>query len=329
MKKIFNILLTIAILIGIVIYFDYTGALSVANKEDSDKVVFQIKDGEAVNNILENLVEEGLLRKRFVNYAKIYLKTTKTENKIQAGTYNIPKNLNIKELITTLQNGKEQDIWVTIPEGLRKDEIAKILDNELAKIDTVSFSEDEFLSLTTDSEFIGTLGLAVPLNDLEGFLFPDKYAFAPNSTTKSVLGVLINNFKSKVGDKYTYEEIIMASIVEREGYNAQDRPVIAGILLKRLREGWLLQADATLLYPKKDWKHVITVQDKADDNPYNSYKRAGLPPTPICNPGVQAISATQNPEESLYYFYIHDNDGNPHYSTTLDEHNANVNRYLR
>lgn len=329
MKKIFNIVLTVLILIGIVVFFDYKGALDKPNSDSPEKVTFQIKEGEAVNNILKNLVDEGVLGKRFVNYVKIYLKTTKAEAKIQAGSYSIPKNLNIKELIKTLQDGKDQDIWITIPEGLRKDEIASIIAKELEKIDKATFSVEEFIKATTDTEVITKLDLPSEVKDLEGFLYPDKYAFSPNSTTMSVIEVLVGNFKKKIGTEYTYEDIVMASIVEREGYNAQDRPVIAGILLKRLREGWLLQADATLLYPVKDWKHVITVQDKANDNPYNSYKKAGLPPTPICNPGIQAINATRNPEESLYYFYIHDNDGNPHYARTLEEHNANVNKYLR
>lgn len=329
MKKPFNILLTIVILVGIIVFFSYTNSLDTPNSENSEKVSFQIQEGETVDSILQNLVEEGLLRKIYVNYTKIYLKVTNMGSKIQAGNYNIPKNLSIRELTNTLQEGKEQDIWVTLPEGLRKDEIAKIVETELSKVETTSFSPEEFITLTTDEEFINTLGLEIPLTDLEGFLFPDKYALSPSSTTKSVIEVLVGNFKKKVGKEYTYENIVMASIVEREGYTSDDRPIIAGILLKRLREGWLLQADATLLYPIKDWKHVITIQDKGNDNSYNTYKKNGLPPTPICNPGIQAINATMNPEESPYYFYIHDKEGIPHYSTTLEEHNANVNKYLR
>lgn len=329
MKKPFNILLTIIILVGIIVFFSYTNALDTSNSDNSEKVSFQIQEGETVDSILQNLVEDGLLRKIYVNYTKIYLKVTNMGSKIQAGSYNIPKNLSIRELTNTLQEGKEQDIWVTIPEGLRKDEIAKIVETELSKVETTSFSSEEFIALTTDEEFINTLGLEIPLTNLEGFLFPDKYALSPSSTTKSVIEVLVGNFKKKVENEYTYDDIVMASIVEREGYTSDDRPIIAGILLKRLREGWLLQADATLLYPVKDWKHIITVQDKENDNPYNTYKKNGLPPTPICNPGIQAINATRNPEESAYYFYIHDKDGTPHYATTLEEHNANVNKYLR
>ena len=140
---------------------------------------------------------------------------------------------------------------------------------------------------------------------------------------------LVDNFKTKVTKDYTYEDIILASIIEREGYNGNDRPIIAGILLKRFEEGWLLQTDASLLYPFKDWKQPITQEIKESDSPYNTYKNMGLPPTPICNPGLQSIEAVWNPTETNYYYYIHDTDGNPHYSETLDQHNENVNKYLR
>jgi UPF0755 protein len=169
----------------------------------------------------------------------------------------------------------------------------------------------------------------VDISDLEGFLFPDKYSFPKTITTQEVIIKMVENFKQRVEEEYTYEDIILASIVEREGYNSNDRPIIAGIILKRFEEGWLLQTDATLLYPIKDWEHTITPQDKEDDNPYNTYKNIGLPPTPICNPGLQSIEAVWNPEETDYYFYIHDKDGNAHYAETLEQHNENVNEYLK
>ena len=96
-----------------------------------------------------------------------------------------------------------------------------------------------------------------------------------------------------------------------------------------MAEGWLLQVDATLLYPVQDWKHTITQVDKDSDNEYNTYKHPGLPPTPICNPGIESINAVRNPEANTYYYYIHEDNGTPHYSRTLTEHNNNVNTYLR
>ncbi|HOR52716.1 MAG TPA: endolytic transglycosylase MltG [Candidatus Pacearchaeota archaeon] len=323
------ILLVIIVIIGILIFSGYKKSLKTPNSDVSETISFQIKDGTPVNTILENLINANLLKKSFLYYTKVYLKLNNLGNKIQAGTYHIPQNLNIEELIQTLQSGKEQDIWVTIPEGMRKDEIASILEKELTKYPNIKFSKEDFLNLTEDRTFISELQLPIETTNLEGFLFPDKYAFSPNSTTESIITKLIDTFKSKVTKNITYDNLIMASIVEREGFNATDRPVIAGILLKRIKEGWLMQADATLLYPKKDWKYTITFQDLKEDNPYNTYVKAGLPPTPICNPGMQAINATLSPEESPYYFYIHDKEGIVRYAITNGQHESNKAKYLK
>ena len=327
--KIFAMILGAFLILVFVVFNSYKKALITPNSDKSETINFQIEEGISVDTILENLINSNLLERNNRFFTKAYLRFSKLGDKIQAGSYQIPQNLNIKELINTLQNGKEQDIWVTIPEGLRKDEIAELIEKELNKYESTDFSKEGFLELTENPEFISTLNLPIETSNLEGFLFPDKYALSPNSTTESVMNRLIKNFLNKVPSEITYEDLIMASIVEREGNNAEDRPVIAGILLKRIKEGWLIQADATLLYLPKDWKHIITIQDKESDNPYNSYKRAGLPPTPICNPGIEAINATLSPKESPYYYYIHDNDGIVRYATTLEQHTQNVAKYLR
>lgn len=329
LAKFVLIFFAVAVILIFIVFNSYKNALKTSNSDNTDTVSFEIKEGTSVDQILNDLIGSNLLNKSHLYFTKAYLKFNKLGDKIQAGNYQIPQNLTIEELIKTLQSAKDQDIWVTIPEGLRKDEIANILEIELGKYETTEFSKEEFLAKTEDPEYIKQLELPIETNNLEGFLFPDKYALSPNSTTDSVIVRLIENFKTKVTEEIKYEDIIMASIVEREGNNGEDRPIIAGILLKRIREGWLIQADATLLYLTKDWKHIITIQDKENDNPYNSYKKAGLPPTPICNPGLQAINATINPEESPYYYYIHDNDGIVRYATTLEQHSQNVAKYLR
>ncbi len=310
-------------------FIHYKKTLSQPISESDERITIVIEEGQSVKSILNSLVEEGLLKNLHAYYVKIYLKLNKLESKLQAGTYQLPKQLTIVELVEALQSGRDLDIWVLIPEGLRKDEIANIIKKEFDKNNLQDFSREGFLQLTEDKEYINTLDLTIEVDNLEGFLFPDRYAFPKDATAETVIERMVSNFKTKVGEEYTYEEIIFASIVEREGYNASDRPIIAGIILKRYSEGWLLQTDATLLYPVKNWKHTITVQDKEDDNPYNTYKRLGLPPTPICNPGLQSIEAVWKPQESSYYFYIHDKEKNPHFAGTLDEHKKNIEKYLR
>ncbi|HOV29672.1 MAG TPA: endolytic transglycosylase MltG [Candidatus Dojkabacteria bacterium] len=323
-------LIIFVLILGLLAFFiglrGYNNAIKTPNSDSTEKVEFTIEEGENVDNILNSLIENGLLREKYKLYAKIYLKINKLGEKIQAGTYSIPKDLNMEQLFTTLQDGRKQDIWITIPEGIRIDEIASIIDEE---INNDTFSYDEFIQLANDSTFISQLGLPIDVYNLEGFLFPDKYAVPADITAQEAIQIMVQNFISKVNIPYDYKDIIIASIVEREGYNSQDRPIIAGIIKKRLEEGWLLQTDATLLYPIKNWKHELTEEDLKIDSPYNTYKIIGLPPTPICNPGLESIQATVNPQKTDYYYYIHDKDGNPHYAKTLEEHNDNINKYLK
>lgn len=327
--KILFFFILVPLILLVILVFDYNRSIQFPNSNSDEKVTFEIAEGESVGGILQSLLDNELISRKNYYYTRFYLKRNNLGTNLQAGVYELPKNLTVKELIDTLQYGRSEEVWVTIPEGLRKDEIGDIIERELEGRTDSQFSKTEFLSLTTDREFIETLELEVEIDNLEGFLFPDKYSLPKTITAREVVTKLVENFKQKVGDDYSYEEIIFASIVEREGYNSTDRPIIAGIILKRFREGWLLQTDATLLYPVRDWRHTITIQDKEDDNPYNTYRNIGLPPTPICNPGLQSIEAVWNPVETDYYFYIHDNDGNAHYAETLDQHNANVNKYLR
>ncbi|HOF78809.1 MAG TPA: endolytic transglycosylase MltG [Candidatus Dojkabacteria bacterium] len=327
--RIFLFALVTVIIATIVIKLDYDKALRTPNSDSQEKVIVQIDQGATVEQILTKLVDQGVIQEKWLTYVKLYLKQENLAAKLQAGTYELPKNLSIKEVIDSLQNGKNPDIWVTIPEGLRKDEIADILNQELSKADTTNFSKEEFLRLTTDKEYIQTLGLTVNISDLEGYLFPDRYAFPITTKTSDTIDKMVKNFITKVGTADTYDQIILASIVEREGFSDQDRPTIAGIFIKRLEEGWLLQACATVLYPLKDWKHEITDADKKSDSPYNTYKKPGLPPTPICNPGLESINAVRNYKKTDYYYYIHDNNAIVHYAKTLEEHNANINQYLR
>ncbi len=333
MKTVIKIFLLALITVGVVLFLaksNYEKIIEEPNSENGEKITFQIVSGESVDSILQKMVDTGILKEKWINYFRIYLKLNKLSEKIQAGTYEIPKNLSIKEIAETIQKARGLDIWVTIQEGLRKDEIAEILTTELSKGGNQKFNKEEFLTLTTDSSFISTLGFtSYTPTDLEGFLFPDKYAFSVDETTQDVLIKMITNFKKKVGQADTYEDLIIASMVEREGRTDEDRPMIADIIKRRYEEGWLLQICATILYLKKDWEHVITKEDMAESNPYNTYKTPGLPPTPISNPGLSAINAVRNPKSNPYYYYIHDNDGNIHYGKTLEEHNKNISTYLR
>lgn len=318
--RIFLLALVTVVIAGVIIKLDYANALKTANSSSSDKIVVEIDQGETVDKILSTLVSNGIIRENWTNYFKLYLKLNNLTSKLQAGTYSLPKNLNIVELIQTLQNGKDSDTWVTILEGLRKDEIADTLATNLGS----TFSKDTFLSLTTDQTFISTLGLNSDVKDLEGYLFPDKYAFAKDVTEKEVIEKMVDNFKTKVGTNDSYQTIILASLVEKEGKTTEDRQKEAGIILKRYNEGWFLGLDTTTLYYLKTWDDsALTAAVLAEDNPYNTRVNTGFPPTPICNPGLDSINAARTPVTSDdYYFYAC--KGVMEYAVTESQHLANI-----
>lgn len=295
---------------------------------DTNSQDFLITKGSSASKVANDLARAGLIKNSLA--FKIYVQVTAKQKKIQAGEFRLSPSYNLFKTIDTLSSGPVE-IWVTIPEGFRREQIAQKFVEILGKDE--DFTE-ELLSLTDGQE---------------GFLFPDTYLFPKDVAAASVARVLSQTFNTKMTDKmksdaaslgYSLNQVVtMASIVERETLTAEERPVVAGILYKRLEAGWPLQADATLQYVTGntrcgskidcDWWQVPTVADRELNSKYNTYRFTGLPPAPIANPGITSLNAAAYPEDSEYWYYIHDTDGKIHYATTLEEHNANVDRYLR
>jgi UPF0755 protein len=180
---------------------------------------------------------------------------------------------------------------------------------------------------------------------LEGRLFPDTYLIAKESTAETIVSLLLNTFEQKVligfadeiaAAKRDFDQVlILASIVEREARGLEEMRHVAGILENRLELGMALQADATLQYIKgynpstESWWSPPRAADKNLESPFNTYLYPGLPPQPITNPGLLAISASLKPLETDNLYYLHGADGEIHYAHSLEVHNANVRRYLR
>jgi UPF0755 protein len=184
----------------------------------------------------------------------------------------------------------------------------------------------------------------------EGFLFPDTYLFPKTASAELVVNKMKQTFNKKLSNKiksdikgsnYTLSQMVtLASIVERETVTDEERPIVAGILFKRLEAGWPLQADAAVQYAKANakcqkakveckWWPKLTRQDLEIDSLYNTYKYRGLPPGPIANPGLSSIKAVVYPKESPYWFYLHEGDGSIHFASNLEEHNNNIEKYLK
>lgn len=339
-KRALFLLIFVAI-VGIAGYFIttkyYDKKLNEANSQNAATVEFTIQEGETPTQIFNSLVRANLINEDKELIYKFYLRQSGLGATIQAGKFRIPQNLSLIELVDTLQDAGIDDLWVTIPEGLRITEIAAILDKEYSEYDESVFSKEEFINITTnptqEPDFIAQFDfLPVDLTTLEGYLFPDKYLLPIEATTKFVVTTLLNTYETKITGvtaDLAYKDLIIASMIEREAKTEYDRRMVSDIMHRRLNEGWFLGIDATNLYYHGDWEYELTYQDLQLDHPYNTRTRIGLPPTPICNPGLSSINAALNPEPNDYYYYITGNDGNFYYAKTAAEHNQNIANYLR
>lgn len=319
MKKRLIVFFGILLLILFIGSVWFNEAVSPVNPQDTSPVIFVINQGDPIKSVASNLKKEGLIRDPLAFF--ILVKQKGVEKYIQAGDFRLSPSMSASEVIDELQHGTV-DVWVTIPEGWRNEEIALLLAREL------SVPENEFLKLAE-----------------EGYMFPDTYLIPRQASASGAAELMRRNFDKKVTEPLAndikasslslHEIITMASLIEREAKHDEDRPIIAGILFNRLNDNMVLNIDATLQYAlgyqiaeKSWWKKSLTNEDKEVESPYNTYQFPGLPPGPIANPGLSSITAVLHPSDTEYYYYLADSEGVNHYAITLEEHNANIERYL-
>lgn len=287
---------------------------------DKKAYTFVIGKGEGVRSIANRLKKNGLIKDPIAFFILLNF-VMNIDEKIQAGDHTLSPSMNAREIAKSLTLATN-DTWITVQEGLRADEIADILEKE---IKTYKNSWRE------------------ALNDNEGYLFPDTYLVPKDANIEQVLSILKNNFDAKYAKidnldktKLRKNEIVtIASLVEREARLSQDRPLVASVILNRLKIGMKLDIDATVQYvlgyqeEERDWwKKNLNFDDLDIKSPYNTYRNAGLPPTPISNPGFASLNAVVNAPDTDYLYYLTDNKtGRNHYAKTIEEHNANKEKY--
>jgi UPF0755 protein len=306
-------------------YYWYTSNTNPVSAQEA-YTRYEVKSGATFNEVASELEEMGIIRNGTA--FRVWSILSGEEVVLQAGEHRLSPHMTLKQITEELSVSMTEDARILIKEGMRLEEIAEILDEKLDD----SFNKNEFLSLA---------------KPYEGMLFPDTYNMYTNTTPQKALETLNQQFERKYrelnGPANPEEKkriVILASMLEREGKTDQDRPVIAGILNNRLTKqteaAGLLQVDATVQYALNEtrlntntWWPSPRPQDLQIESVYNTYKNPGLPPAPICNPGVSALKAAINPQENNYVYYIHDNSGQAYYARTLVEHNQNIARYLR
>ncbi|MHB1415201.1 MAG: endolytic transglycosylase MltG [Chloroflexota bacterium] len=306
---------------------------------DSTEVVFDVQKGESAGQIADRLEKEGIIRN--ADLFRLLARSRGLDQHLEAGEHTLRKDMRLSEVLDALQTAKDPQRRLTVLEGWRAEQIADELEfRGIAK-------KSDFLALVAkDSWQYGFLSDRPSGTDLEGYLFPDTYALTKDTTAEELVTRMLDDFGKRVEPAWEgrstdltlnlHETLTLASIIEREAQDPAERPLMAGVFLNRLRLGMPLQADPTVQYALAAtgaepadgyWKKALSVLDLQVDSPYNTYKYPGLPPGPICNPGLPAIEAVLHPADTDYLYFVAKGDGTHAFASTLEAHNENVQRY--
>lgn len=278
------------------------------------------------------LKNEGLVRSSFL--FKQYARWKGLDSQIKAGQYKLSSTLSTPQIIMELVDGKLAVQSVTIPEGLTTVQIADLLaEKKLA-------TRDSFIATVANQAFGYSFLNNLPQGEkrLEGYLFPDTYYFNNGESEKEIIETMLGRFDREISELgyaalaerngiTLHDAVIIASLVEREAREDEERPVIAGVIYNRLKISMPLQIDATIQYALGENKPQILYKDLEVASPYNTYKHHGLPPGPIAMPGKASLLAAVNPADTDYLYYVAKPDGFHAFATTLAQHNVNKEMY--
>jgi UPF0755 protein len=307
---------------------------------DATVVVFTINPGETAATIAPRLQREGL-----ITDSQLFLWLVRyrgVDVQLEAGDYELRPNMTMDEIIDTLRHGRLREVTVTIPEGKRAEEIAALMEGQGVA------DAEVFLALVASGDFAYDFLHDRPEDapsSLEGFLFPETYRIPIDYDAGQLIDLMLATFAERFSPQMRqmaadkgmtiYEVVTLASIVEREAVIAEERPIIASVYLNRLEQDMYLQSDPTVQYAlgyQEDagqwWKIPMSLEeDTIFDSPYNTYMYPGLPPGPICSPGLASLQAVLEPAETNYLFFFSRFDGSHAFAETYEEHLQNQELY--
>lgn len=280
--------------------------------------------GAAFKTVVKDLVDRGLVRRAWT--LEFFAKATRGDREVQRGTYEFARGTPALDILRAMVRGDVLAVSVTIPEGFNTWQIAAAV--HPAGIDSV-----DMLSATRDGELRRALG--VDAASLEGYLFPDTYRIPFGSDARDVAAQMLTRFhgvwtpdqerRAREIGMTRHEVVTLASIIESEAHVPAERAMVSAVYHNRLQRGMKLDADPTVAYAMGGYRGRLYFRDLQTDSPYNTYRRAGLPPGPICSPGASSIRAALNPDPSVRALYfVARGDGGHVFSATLREHDAAV-----
>lgn len=311
----------------------YDGLLTRPLNSQAGERNFRIESGQSVDSIAASLQDAGLIRD--AESFRAYLIYSGLDTSIQAGEYKLSAAMSAIDIAREIQDASSTEVTFTVLAGWRMEEIAASLPTS-----GLAITPDEFLAAAQtprdDFDFLNGA------NSAEGFLFPDSYILSRNTSVDELMNELLRNFSLRLTSELTlgfdeqgltvYEAVTLASIVEREAVQDEEKPLIASVYLNRLNIDMKLDADPTVQYALGYdflegtwWKNPLSLNDLQFDSPFNTYAYAGLPPAPISNPGLDSLQAVAFPAETPYYFFRARCDGSGYHSfaESFDKHVAN------
>jgi UPF0755 protein len=308
---------------------------------EGQPVAFTVQPGETTGMVAARLAEEGLIRD--AELFRLYMRYRGADRGLEAGDYQISPSMSVPQIAEMLQQAWAEEVIATIPEGWRMEQIAAFLERQLL------LPSQEFLEAARNNSSPSAFLLDRPPDaTLEGYLFPDTYRLPAEAKALDLIDRMLQNFDHRVTPQMRqdaaaqglslFEVVTLAAIVEREGVVKEELPLIAGVYRNRLDQGMKLDADPTVQYAMgfqpdtgQWWKSPVQLEEYGQvDSPYNTYLYRGLPPGPICNPGLAAIDAVIYSDESDYLFFVRNDladDGSHVFARTLDEHERNRLQY--
>jgi UPF0755 protein len=280
--------------------------------------IFEIPEGYTLSETARMLENKGVIRSAF--FLRAYISVVKNNHPVISGFYLLPEKESLSMVAERIVAGEYRidRIKILIPEGLDAKDLEKSFVSSIPV-----FDGEKFFAMAKKEE---------------GYLFPDTYFFFTIVKPEEAIETMRTNFDAKIkpiADRIQAsghslaDIVIMASIIERETVTPVDRRIVSGILWKRIKLGMPLQVDAAFDYVNGKSTHALTMEDLRTDSPYNTYTNKGLPPGPICNPGIDTILAAAEPTKTSYLYYLSDAKGVMHYAKTFDEHKVNKVKYLR
>ena len=294
-------------------------------------VELQVAPGETASEVVDRLYAAAVIRNP--SLLRSYLRYRGLDRGVQAGSYDLRGTMTLVGVAEALQSARAPEITFTIPEGWRREQIA-----DAVHAAGFAFGAAEFLVQTEQTPT--TLPEAESLPSLEGFLFPDTYRLPIDAAPGDLVDAMLETFGLRVDEplRSAFQAqgldlvgaVTLASIIEREATVAEERPLIAGVFMNRLRLGIRLESDPTVQYAVGQqpdgswWKSPLTLLDLQVDSPFNTYRNEGLPPAPISNPGIASLTAVGNPSQTEFLFFraACDGSGRHIFSRTFEEHVA-------